>query len=237
MLSQGLLIEFSVSQAVGLRAWIPSQLLLKASITFLPLRFYIGRFRRLQLTLSGQARKGSNQTEVTIFCSLVSEMVSIHFSRIVFIGSKSTLKGRFLKGISPWVGKFPWRKEGPSILVFLPRKFQGKGSLEGYSWWGCKELDMTDWLTLLQLYYCSVTQSCPTFCDLMNCSTPVFPCLSPSPRVYSNTCPLSRWCHLTISPSVGPFFSCPQSFPASGSFLKSKVFSNESALPFRWPKY
>ena len=43
------------------------------------------------------------------------------------------------------------------------------------------------------------------------------PCLSPSPKVCSNSCPLSPWCHPTISSSVTPF-SCPQSFPASGSF-------------------
>ena len=44
------------------------------------------------------------------------------------------------------------------------------------------------------------------------------PCLSPTPGVYSNSCPSSRWCHQTISSSVGPFSSCRQSFPASGSF-------------------
>ena len=44
------------------------------------------------------------------------------------------------------------------------------------------------------------------------------PCLSLSPEVYSNSCPLSRWCHLTISSSVAPFSSCPQSFLVSGSF-------------------
>ena len=43
------------------------------------------------------------------------------------------------------------------------------------------------------------------------------PCPSPSPRVYPNSCPLSWWCHPTISSSVVPFSSCPQSFPASGS--------------------
>ena len=43
------------------------------------------------------------------------------------------------------------------------------------------------------------------------------PCPSPSPRVYSELCPLSRWCHLTISSSVTPFSSCLQSFSASGS--------------------
>ena len=50
------------------------------------------------------------------------------------------------------------------------------------------------------------------------------PCPSPTPRVYSNSCPLSRWCHPTISSSVIPFFFCPQSFPASGSFQISQFF-------------
>ena len=57
------------------------------------------------------------------------------------------------------------------------------------------------------------------------------PCPSPSPGIHPNPCPSSRWCHPTISSSVIPFFSCPQSSPASG------FFSNESALHIRWPKY
>ena len=44
------------------------------------------------------------------------------------------------------------------------------------------------------------------------------PCPSPTPGVYSNSCPWSQWCHPTISSSVIPFSSCIQSFPASGSF-------------------
>ena len=52
------------------------------------------------------------------------------------------------------------------------------------------------------------------------------PCLSPTPRVYPNSCPLSRWCHTTISSSVVPFSSCPQSFPASGSFQMSQLFAS-----------
>ena len=48
------------------------------------------------------------------------------------------------------------------------------------------------------------------------------PCPSPTPRVYSNSWPLSRWCHPTISSSVIPFSSCPQSFPAPGSFPMSQ---------------
>ena len=50
-----------------------------------------------------------------------------------------------------------------------------------------------------------------------------FPCPSPTPGVYSNSCPLRWWCHLTISSSIIPF-SHLQSFPASGSFLMSQFF-------------
>ena len=56
------------------------------------------------------------------------------------------------------------------------------------------------------------------------------PCLSLALRVCSNSYPLSQWCHPTISSSVAPFFSCLQSFPASGLF-------QQSLLHIRWPKY
>ena len=52
------------------------------------------------------------------------------------------------------------------------------------------------------------------------------PCPSPTPRVYSNSCPLSRWCHSTISSSVIPFSSRLQSFPSSGSFQMSQFFTS-----------
>ena len=52
------------------------------------------------------------------------------------------------------------------------------------------------------------------------------PCPSPSPRACSNPCPLSRWCHPTISSSVVPLSSYLQSFPASGSFLMSRLFAS-----------
>ena len=48
---------------------------------------------------------------------------------------------------------------------------------------------------------------------------------SPTPRVYSNSCPSSRWCHPAISSSVIPFSFCPQSLPASGSFPMSQLFA------------
>ena len=72
--------------------------------------------------------------------------------------------------------------------------------------------------------FSSVAQSCPTLRphELQHTRPP---CPSPTPGVYSNSCPSSRWCHLTISSSVVPFSSCPQSLPASGSFPMSQLFS------------
>ena len=52
------------------------------------------------------------------------------------------------------------------------------------------------------------------------------PCPSPTPGVYSNSCPWSRWCHPATSSSVVPFSSCLQSFPASGSFQMSQFFAS-----------
>ena len=80
--------------------------------------------------------------------------------------------------------------------------------------------------------FSSVAQSCPTLWHhgLQHAN---LLCLSLSPGVCSDSCPLNKWCHPTISSSVVPFSSCPQSFPAS--FIR--VFSNESVLRIRWPKY
>ena len=52
------------------------------------------------------------------------------------------------------------------------------------------------------------------------------PCPSPTPGAYSNTCPSSQWLHPTISSCVIPFSSCPQSFPASGSFVMIQFFTS-----------
>ena len=70
---------------------------------------------------------------------------------------------------------------------------------------------------------CSVAQLCLTLWDLMDAR---LPCQSLSPRVCLNSCPLSPWCHPTISSSVAPFSSCPQCFPASGSFQMSQLFTS-----------
>ena len=71
------------------------------------------------------------------------------------------------------------------------------------------------------LQFSSVDQLCSTLCDPMNCMQHARPpCPSPTPRVYSNSCPSSRWCHPAISSSVVPFSFFIQSFPASGSSNK-----------------
>ena len=68
----------------------------------------------------------------------------------------------------------------------------------------------------------------------MDCSTPGFPILHYFPAC-SNSCPLRRWCHPTISSSAAPFFSCLLLLPSI--FPSIRVFSNELALHIRWTKY
>ena len=73
--------------------------------------------------------------------------------------------------------------------------------------------------------FSSVTQSCLTLRPHEPQHTRP-PCPSPTPRVYSNSWPLSWWCHPTISSSVIPFSSCLQPFPASGSFHMNQLFAS-----------
>ena len=73
----------------------------------------------------------------------------------------------------------------------------------------------------------SSVQSWPKLCNPVDCSTPGFPVHHQlPPKVYSNSCPLSWWCHPTISSSVVPFSFCLQSFPPSGSFQMSQLFAS-----------
>ena len=77
----------------------------------------------------------------------------------------------------------------------------------------------------------SVQFSCSVVSDSLRPHEPQHarpPCPSPTPRVYPNPCPLSRWCHPTILSSVIPFSSCLHSFPASGSFPMSQLFATGS---------
>ena len=75
------------------------------------------------------------------------------------------------------------------------------------------------------IQFSSVTQSCPTLCDPHESQHAGPPCPSPTPGVYPNPYPSSRWCHPVISSFVTPFSSCPQSLPASGSFQMSQLFT------------
>ena len=93
------------------------------------------------------------------------------------------------------------------------------------------------WNFLLSFQFSSVAQSFPTLCDLMDCSTPGFPVHHQlPPRACSNSCPYSQWGHPTISSSVVRFSSCPQSFPASGSFPVTQFFASGALLALQLPK-
>ena len=60
----------------------------------------------------------------------------------------------------------------------------------------------------------------------MDCTTPGHPVHHQLPEFSSNSCQLSQWCHPTITPSITPFSSCPQSFSVSGSFPRSRLFAS-----------
>ena len=77
----------------------------------------------------------------------------------------------------------------------------------------------------ISVQFSPVTQSCPTL-QPGGLQHARLPCPSPTPRVYSNSCPSSWWCHPTISSSVVPFSICPQSLPASGSFQINQFFTS-----------
>ena len=74
--------------------------------------------------------------------------------------------------------------------------------------------------------WCSAAQSCLTLLQPHGLHHTGLPCPSLSPGVCSNSCPLIRYCYLIISFSATPFSSCPQSFPASGSFPVSQLFAS-----------
>ena len=84
-------------------------------------------------------------------------------------------------------------------------------------------------VSVSQCFSCSVQYSCSVMSNSLQPhglqhTRPPYPL--PIPGVYSDSCPLSRWYHLAISSSVIPFFSCLQSFPASGSFQMSQFFAS-----------
>ena len=102
---------------------------------------------------------------------------------------------------------------------------------------GCRELGAGRWTGEAQRIFRAIKMFCVILKSLVQFSRSVVsdslwshepqharpPCPSPTPGVHSDSCPLCRWCHPTISSSVVPFSSCPQSFPASGSFPVSQL--------------
>ena len=93
--------------------------------------------------------------------------------------------------------------------------------------------DWTDWWGIGDCCRCSVAKLCPTLCGPMDCSMRGSLVLHYLPELVQS-CPLSQWCHLTISSSVTPFSFCLQSFPASGSFPMSRLFTSGSQSTEAW---
>ena len=115
-------------------------------------------------------------------------------------------------------------------------------------WWVLSQLfhsrlSLSSRGSVVPLQFSSVAQLCPTLWP-HGLQHARFPCPSPTPRAYSNSCPLSWWCQTTISSSVIPFSFHLQSFPASGSFPVSQFFASgsqsigvsalASVLPMNW---
>ena len=101
----------------------------------------------------------------------------------------------------------------PSKLTAKPKPFLKSGP--NSSFW---DLSM-----LFSLFSCSVVSDSLQPHEVQHARPP---CPSPTPRVHPNPCPLSRWRHPTISSSVVPFSSCPQSLPASGSYPRNRLFAS-----------
>ena len=124
-------------------------------------------------------------------------------------------------GFDPWVRKIPWRKKWQPTPVFLTEEAH-RGAWQAIVHRVAKS---QMWLKQLsrhiRIQFSSVQFSRSFMSDTLpphelQHSRP--PCPPPTPRVYSNSCPLNQWCHPNISSSVISFSSCPQSLPASGSF-------------------
>ena len=101
-----------------------------------------------------------------------------------------------------------WRREWQPTPVFLPGESHGQRSLEGYSSVQFSHSVVSDSLWPHGLQHARI------------------PCPSQTPRACTNSCLSSWWHHPTISSSVVPFSSCPQSFPASESFQMSQLFAS-----------
>ena len=145
----------------------------------------------------------------------------------------------------PWIRKIPWRRKWPSCLENPMDRGAWRATVHGVakSWSQLKQLRSSIMPLIIfnvflqsnvleiNFLVCYNIISASLYCCCSVCLTPWdpmdwlqharLPCPLPCPGACSNSCPLSWWCHPTISSSVIPFYSCLQSFPASGSFLMS----------------
>ena len=137
-------------------------------------------------------------------------------------------------GFDPWVRKIPWRRKWLPIPVFLPGTSHGQRSLMGCSPWDHKSvghnLATKQQQCSLRTCCCSVAQSCPSLCNLMNCSTPGFPVLHD----------FLDFAQTHVTESVMPsndLILCHSLLLLPSIFPSIRVFANESALLIRRPKY
>ena len=129
-------------------------------------------------------------------------------------------------GLIPGLGRLPGEGNGYPLQYSCLENSMDRGTWWKYSPWGRNESDMTEQLTYfflivvvqslsrVQLFVTPWTAACQASLSFT------------ISRSCSNSCPLSQWCHPTISSSVVPFSSCLQSFPASGSFLMFQLFTS-----------
>ena len=134
-----------------------------------------------------------------------------------------------------WTPGVGWRRQCHPTPVLLPGESHEQRSLEGYSPWGCKESDMTEWLTfpflsLISVQFSSVAQSCPTLCDPMDCSKPGLPVHCQLPEFTQTHV---HW----VSDAIQPFHLLSSPSPPAFNLSQHQGLSKESVLHIRWPKY
>ena len=143
----------------------------------------------------------------------------------------------------PGLGRFPGGRHRNWLQNSCLENPYGQMNLANYGQWAHKESDATKHSISSVQFSCSVVSNSLWPHELQHTRPP---CPSPAPQVYTNSCPLSQSCHPTISSSVVPVSSCPQSFPASGSFPIGQLFTSSgrsigastSVLPMNtqdWP--
>ena len=136
---------------------------------------------------------------------------------VLKIGISSFLYNAKLTHSSTLAWKIPWMEERGRLQSMGSQRVR-------HDWATSLSLSLPNYFPK-SVQFSSVTQSCPTLCDSMYCSTPGFFVHHHLPELtQTHIHPTGWWCHTIISSSVAPFSFCLQSFPASGSFPMSQFF-------------